>query len=313
MDIRHLRQVLAIHRYGSIAKASEVLGLSQPSLSVSLARLEDELGSRVFERSAAGSKATAVGEALLARAEQLIAEVDGLTRHAALVGCGDTVQLRLGISFGLGPLLLPSLIVRIAQSQPDLRLHIETASGIDLYAKFERHELDLILCGDRPEIHKSDIALSEAGRTRIVAIAAPGHDLQDQKAIDPRTLSKFKNVGSLSPTYTASSFFNFENIWYVPTVVTNDPWTFPAFVEAGYIVVAAEIFVRDIILRREAVELDLDRESYLPIYAVSKESTRKSPVIASVSRAIVELFRSACEADASSSFIRAGAHAAKMV
>lgn len=298
MDIRNLRQVLAIHRTGSIASAAASLGLSQPSLSISLARLEDELGAKVFYRSATGCTATSVGQAILARAEQLITEVDGLTRHATLVGGGHAVQLRLGIALGLGPLMLPDLIEHISETCPDLRLHIETATGYLLLAKFERNELDLIVCGNRSEIHRPHISLAEVGETRIVAIASPDHPLAAARSVDPRTLSKYKNVGSLTSAYSTSSFFNFEDSWYMPTVVTNDPLTFPGFVSAGYIVVTAEAFVSNLLSDGQAVEIDLNRESVLSIYLVGRESTRNSPVVENVFQAIIKAFPQAYRASA---------------
>jgi DNA-binding transcriptional LysR family regulator len=50
MDIRSLLQVVAIRKYGSFSKAAEALGVSQPTLSTSVARLEDQLQLRIFDR-----------------------------------------------------------------------------------------------------------------------------------------------------------------------------------------------------------------------------------------------------------------------
>lgn len=55
MDIRQMRHVMAIHHAGSFARAAEELGLAQSTLSKSIARLEDQLGVTLFERSGAGA------------------------------------------------------------------------------------------------------------------------------------------------------------------------------------------------------------------------------------------------------------------
>ena len=52
MDIRSLQQVVAVSKYGSFAKAAEALGVSQPNLSKTVARLEDELKLKLFDRTA---------------------------------------------------------------------------------------------------------------------------------------------------------------------------------------------------------------------------------------------------------------------
>jgi DNA-binding transcriptional LysR family regulator len=73
MDVRHMRQVLAIHRHGSFVKAADEIGVAQPTLSKSISRLEDELGLRLFDRTGSGAKVTPMGALLVARAETIIA------------------------------------------------------------------------------------------------------------------------------------------------------------------------------------------------------------------------------------------------
>ena len=76
VDIRNMRHLLAVREHGSFAKAAQVLQISQPSLSASISRLEDRLKVKLFERSAAGSFITPVGEFVAERASRVIAEVD---------------------------------------------------------------------------------------------------------------------------------------------------------------------------------------------------------------------------------------------
>src|ERR1700743_369045 len=99
-----MRQVIAIHRHGSFAKAAEALGMSQPSLSRSISRLEGEVNIKIFERSASGSALTPVGELLMARLQRVVADTEALMRDATLFAGGEGGVVRIGISSALrGP------------------------------------------------------------------------------------------------------------------------------------------------------------------------------------------------------------------
>src|SRR3954447_15497456 len=114
MDIRHLRQILAIREHGSFAKAAEALNMAQPALSKSMAKLEDELQLTIFTRASTGSELTPMGEMIAERAERVMAATSNLARDAALIAGGDTGVVRLGASSLLSDTLLPQLLVRLA-------------------------------------------------------------------------------------------------------------------------------------------------------------------------------------------------------
>src|SRR4029079_1471047 len=127
MDIRSLRQVVAIRKYGSFAKAADALGVSQPNLSKSVARLEDELQLKLFDRTAKGSKLPPIGELIVERADAVIAETRDLARDAALLAGGETGIVRIGCTTALKMPLLQPLVQRIAHRHPGLRVHAEVA------------------------------------------------------------------------------------------------------------------------------------------------------------------------------------------
>lgn len=88
MDIRHLRQILAIRDHGSFARAAEALHVAQPALSKSVAKIERELGVTIFTRTSTGSALTPMGEMIADRAERLMAATENLARDAALAAGG---------------------------------------------------------------------------------------------------------------------------------------------------------------------------------------------------------------------------------
>lgn len=97
MDVRHMRQVLAIHRRGSFVKAADDVGVAQPTLSKSISRLEDELGLKLFDRSGTGAKVTPMGALIVQRAETIIAEAERLARDIELVAAGQMGEARIAV------------------------------------------------------------------------------------------------------------------------------------------------------------------------------------------------------------------------
>jgi len=92
MDIRHLRCLVEIVDRGGFTGAAAALGTTQPSVSRTLAALEDELSVRLLRRTSREVVLTAAGERVLARARRVLAEVDDLVRDATAQGG----RLRLG-------------------------------------------------------------------------------------------------------------------------------------------------------------------------------------------------------------------------
>ena len=128
MDVRHMRQVLAIHRHGSFVKAAEEVGVAQPTLSKSIARLEDELGLKLFDRSGVGAKVTPMGALLVQRAKSIIAEAERLSRDIELVAAGQIGEARIGIGPALRRTFLPRFVGTLAARHPALRLHLSVDS-----------------------------------------------------------------------------------------------------------------------------------------------------------------------------------------
>src|SRR3954468_7732422 len=164
MDLRHLRQILAIRDHGSFAKAAEALHMAQPALSKSMAKLEDELRLTIFPRTSTGSELTPMGEMIAERAERVMGATRNLVRDAALLAGGDTGAIRLGIGTLLKDTLLPGLLLKIVEEHPNLRLEIEFGAANRLLPLVESRELDLLMSGAAAS---SPLAYVEALRAEV--------------------------------------------------------------------------------------------------------------------------------------------------
>jgi DNA-binding transcriptional LysR family regulator len=199
MDVTKLRQVVAIRRLGSFAKAAEVLGLSQPSLSRSIAQLEAELNVRLFERSSTGAAATPVGELLADRAVAVIVEAETLARDTALIGGGETGVVRIGVSTALRDGFLPELTRRVTGQHPNLGLHIEVGSRAALSEAVVSRELDLVLALYTRGMETPGLATTRIMGVEIVAVVAPEHPLAGERGVSAERFTQFRSAGPPSP------------------------------------------------------------------------------------------------------------------
>ena len=145
MDLNDLHLAVVIAREGNMAAASQVLGLSQPTLSKAVARLERETKVRLFERVARGMRPTELGHAFLARARQL--DLAAADLHAQM---RDLRQSRAGeLSFGVG-LGLPDRWVEPAVralADAGVRIHLTGGMPDALLPRVSLGELAFCLSG----------------------------------------------------------------------------------------------------------------------------------------------------------------------
>ncbi|MFE7777803.1 LysR family transcriptional regulator [Streptomyces sp. NPDC057445] len=97
LEVRHLRVLCAIADTGSLRKAARQLGMSQPSLTTQLRRIENTLGAELFSRERSGCRPTPLGRVVLSRARPLVAEMSALVIETrAAVARADDCRLRIG-------------------------------------------------------------------------------------------------------------------------------------------------------------------------------------------------------------------------
>lgn len=120
MDIRQLRYFLAVLRHGSFSEAAARIRIAQPSLSVRIAQLEQELGCQLLERNARGVRPTVAGVRFEALASDVLERFDE-AREQMLREFGEASQ---AVTLGLPPVLALGLAVPLIQAAPSLRLPI---------------------------------------------------------------------------------------------------------------------------------------------------------------------------------------------
>jgi DNA-binding transcriptional LysR family regulator len=205
VDIRNIRQILAIKQHGSFAKAAVALGVSQPSLSKSVARLEDELKAPIFVRTASGSELTPLGEVIVERGLRVIQETQSLIQASELVAGGESGQIRLGIGLALRRTFAPKLIQEIADRHPNLDLMLEIGDRYQLLPALNERRLDIVFCVLDPHLVASGHEITQLISTFAVALAAPSHPLAAERKISRARFAQFRTAGARNAAFTVDA------------------------------------------------------------------------------------------------------------
>ncbi|EST38630.1 hypothetical protein N566_06265 [Streptomycetaceae bacterium MP113-05] len=137
LEVRHLRALCAIADHGSVHKAARQLGVTQPSLTTQLSRIERALGGRLFARERTGSRPTPFGLTVLSRARPIVAEMSALVSEARdALGVGGGSRLRLGSTGNRAvPGWLRRLHARLPETDTTIRIDVSPNALLQMVAE----------------------------------------------------------------------------------------------------------------------------------------------------------------------------------
>jgi LysR family hydrogen peroxide-inducible transcriptional activator len=142
MTLNELRYIVAVANERSFGRAAQKCFVSQPALSVAIAKLEDELGAQLFERGKAEVTVTPVGERIVEQAQKVLEET-ALIREIAQAGRNQLQGLlKLGVIYTVAPYLLPDLIPALHDIAPQMPLDIEENLTEHLEAQLKSGRID---------------------------------------------------------------------------------------------------------------------------------------------------------------------------
>jgi len=187
MTLTELRYVVALAQERHFGRAAQKCFVTQPTLSLALAKLEDELGVKLFERNKNEVLVSARGAEIVEQARRVLDEVAKIP-HLARGGRDQLAgALRLGVIPTIGPYLLPELVPVLRKRAPAMPLVIEENLTGNLAPMLREGELDVVI-----------IALPFAlpgVKTRVMyeepfsVVVPEGHRWQARKAVKPSELS----------------------------------------------------------------------------------------------------------------------------
>jgi DNA-binding transcriptional LysR family regulator len=145
MDLRDLRYFETIAELEHLGRASAKLHRTQPALSSSIRRLEDDCGAALFERSGRGIRLTEAGKVLLRWARRMRSDVDDAQRELSAIGAGLAGHVRIGIVPTAAQFLLPGVARQLLQEAPQVTLRTVVGLVDTLIPQLRDGELDLVV------------------------------------------------------------------------------------------------------------------------------------------------------------------------
>lgn len=191
MELRHLQQIAAIFRSGSFSAAARSLGVSQPTLSKSIARLEEELSVKLFEREGGAARPTESAILIADRAESILNSVSAVEHDVELLARGDTGLLRIGVSTLTRLKPLPHVVRQIAEQFPRLQVQIYTQSADSLLRGLRAGRYDLVFCSAEAAGEEHDLVRVKLFEERRTLIARHDHPLAREASLSPETILKY--------------------------------------------------------------------------------------------------------------------------
>jgi LysR family hydrogen peroxide-inducible transcriptional activator len=142
MTITQLEYVVAVATYRSFVAAAEKCFVTQPTLSMQIQKLEDELNVKLFDRNKHPIAVTAVGEAIVAQARVVLAECEKIhdliqTQQQLVAG-----TFRMAVIPTVAPYIIPALLEHYSEKHPDVRLQIREMETNRVIAALRNNEIE---------------------------------------------------------------------------------------------------------------------------------------------------------------------------
>jgi LysR family hydrogen peroxide-inducible transcriptional activator len=183
MTLTELKYIVAVAREKHFGRAAEACFVSQPTLSVAIKKLEEELDVKLFERGSSEVSVTPLGEEIVRQAQAVIEQAAAIKEIAKRGKDPVSGPLRLGIIYTIGPYLLPDLVKNAIERVPQMPLLLQENFTARLLEMLRTGELDCAILAepfpdtglavaplyDEPFMVAVPVAHPLAGRERISA------------------------------------------------------------------------------------------------------------------------------------------------
>lgn len=174
VQIDDLRRIIALADHERVTDAALALGMSQPTLSRLLTRVEDELGTRLFERDARGVHPNPYGEVALAAAREITDRYDRLRHDLADLLDPEAGTVRLAFLDSMATSLVPRLLHDFRQEAPQVRIVLRQEPGHEILRDLASGLAELALTSPRPSGPHGWLPLQ---RQRLVLVVPAEHRL----------------------------------------------------------------------------------------------------------------------------------------
>jgi len=188
MTLTELRYIVAVAREKHFGRAAEACFVSQPTLSVAIKKLEEELDVKLFERGAAEVSVTPLGEDIVRQAQSVIEQAAAIKVIAKRGKDPLSGPLRLGIIYTIGPYLLPELVKQSIERMPQMPLMLQENFTVKLLEMLRTGELDCAIMAE--PFPDTGLAIAPLYDEPFLVAVPAGHALAKRKRISAEELKQ---------------------------------------------------------------------------------------------------------------------------
>ncbi len=188
MTLTELRYIVTLAQEQHFGRAADRCHVAQPTLSVAVKRLEEELNTAIFERSKSSVYPTPVGEQIVQQAQRVLEQVKAIKDIASKSQDHLSEPLRIGAIFTIGPYLIPRIIPAIRKIAPSMPLYVDETYTATLRKRIRQGELDAIIVA--LPFTEADVVTQKLYEEPFVVQMATDHPLAEQETINPEDLNE---------------------------------------------------------------------------------------------------------------------------
>jgi LysR family transcriptional regulator, hydrogen peroxide-inducible genes activator len=188
MTLTELRYIVAVARERHFGRAAESCNVSQPTLSVAVKKLEEELDLKLFERGANEISTTPLGEAIVRQAQSVIEQAAAIKEIAKRGKDPLAGALRLGIIYTIGPYLLPELVRHTIERTPQMPLMLQETFTVKLLEMLRTGELDCAIMAE--PFPDAGLAIAPLYDEPFVVAVPKAHALAKRKSVSAEELKR---------------------------------------------------------------------------------------------------------------------------
>ncbi|WCM52812.1 LysR family transcriptional regulator [Pseudomonas sp. WJP1] len=183
LRLRQLRLMLALEEFGSLRRAADHIGMTQPAATKMLHEAEDLLGVELFERLPRGMRSTPFGETVIYYARMVFAELSGMREELVALQSGNLGRVAVGAIPALASGLLTRTIATLKQSHPRLSMSIQVDTSDVLVQALLQDQLDIVLGRIPPGARAEELLFDSLGEEELCVIAGAQNPLAQEKQL----------------------------------------------------------------------------------------------------------------------------------
>lgn len=188
MTLTELRYIVAVAQERHFGRAAQRSFVSQPTLSIAIKKLEEELGVSLFDRSSNEVRVTEAGGRIISQAQRVLEEADRIKHLANKEQSELDGVFKLGLIFTVAPYLLPKLILSLHGIAPNMPLQLDENYTVPLTESLKRGDLDAAVVAE--PFQEPSLVTTPLYDEPFFVIVPKGHKFEELDAVNPHQLAQ---------------------------------------------------------------------------------------------------------------------------